>query len=60
MPKRDELSVERRLLGIETGGSHTSVMLADGQGRSLMEFKLGPGNLRLISDADLSKMLHEI
>ncbi len=35
-------------------------MLADGQGRSLAEFRLGPANLRLISDEDLGRLLHEI
>jgi len=48
------------LLGIETGGSHTSVMLADGEGRTLATFTLGPANLRLISDPDLRRLLREI
>lgn len=60
MSKRDKEPAGRRLLGIETGASHTSVMLADGWGRSLAEFRLGPANLRLISDSDLSRLLREI
>src|SRR6187397_1990738 len=60
MPKRDAHADETRLLGIETGASHTSVMLADGNGMALATFILEPANLRLISDSELTELLHQI
>ena len=47
-------------LGIETGGTHTSVLQTDAEGRVEQRFDLGPANLRLISDDDLFKMFRSI
>ncbi|HEY2574417.1 MAG TPA: BadF/BadG/BcrA/BcrD ATPase family protein, partial [Verrucomicrobiaceae bacterium] len=60
MTGSDAHAADARLLGIETGASHTSIMLADGKGRPLKTFSLGPANLRLISDANLRALLRQI
>ncbi len=49
-----------RFLGIQTGATHTTVLLADEKGTKLLQFDLGPANLRLISDYDLTRMFREI
>lgn len=48
------------LLGIETGATHTTVLLADEQGHAIKNFQVGPANLRLISGEDLSHLLRGI
>ncbi len=60
MTEREAQSAGTRLLGLETGASHTSVMVADGQGRILEAFTLGPANLRLISESELKALLQGI
>ena len=48
-----------RLLGIESGATHTAVLLADDAGEVLARSDLGPANLRLISESDLRGLLQE-
>ena len=60
MPKRNAPFSSERLLGIETGGTHTAVLLVDGADHSPVHFDIGPANLRLISDSDLKSLLREI
>ena len=47
-------------LGIETGATHTSVLLADAHQKILTRFDLGPANLRLCTDAELSVLFQSI
>ena len=47
-------------LGIEAGGTHTSCLLTDDGGRELMRFDLGPANVRLTSNADLTSLFQTI
>ena len=47
-------------LGIETGATHTSVLLADAHQKVLTRFDLGPANLRLCTDAELSGLFQSI
>lgn len=47
-------------LGIEGGGTHTQVMLADEDGRVVREFATDPANLRLLTDAALRTLLRKI
>jgi len=47
-------------LGIEAGATHTACLLTDGDGRELLRFDLGQGNVRLTSDADLLKLFQSI
>jgi N-acetylmuramic acid 6-phosphate etherase len=49
-----------RFLGIETGATHTTVLLADEHGKALKNFQLGPANLRLISSEEFSQLLRSI
>ena len=60
MAKSSASSAHARFLGIETGATHTTVLLVDEEGKALNQFTLGPANLRLISDTDLKKLLREI
>ena len=47
-------------LGIETGATHSTVLLADEHGNALKNFQVGPANLRLISSEELSQLLRGI
>ena len=49
------------LLGIEGGGTRTTVLLVDeGNGTVLAEFTSGPGNIHLLPGEALDAHLHEI
>lgn len=47
-------------LGIEGGGTRTVALMADGAGRTIMRSEFGPANLRLLSDAQLTRHFREI
>lgn len=47
-------------LGIETGATHTAVLLVDERDTVRERFELGPGNVRLLSNVDLTRMFREI
>ena len=47
-------------LGIEAGATHTSVLLADEDDQVLMRFDLGSANVRLASDAELTRLFQSI
>jgi len=47
-------------LGIEGGASHTVALMADVSGRLIKRVEAGPANLRLLSDAQLLKLLKSI
>jgi N-acetylmuramic acid 6-phosphate etherase len=49
-----------RFLGIETGATHTTVLLADEKGAAHQSFHLGPANLRLITNDEFVHLLREI
>ena len=49
-----------RFLGIQTGATHTTVLVADENGVALQQFDLGPANLYLISDFELTRLFREI
>jgi len=48
------------LLGIEAGGTRTSVLLADATGRQVTAFQTGPAVLSLMSDRELQWHLRSI
>ncbi|HYF35500.1 MAG TPA: N-acetylmuramic acid 6-phosphate etherase [Prosthecobacter sp.] len=48
------------ILGVEGGGTRTSVLLIDGAGKKLADFQLGPAVLPLMSDRDLQWHLRAI
>jgi N-acetylmuramic acid 6-phosphate etherase len=47
------------LLGIEGGGTRTVALLTDAAGQLLQRVESGPGNLRLLTDAQLLRRLRE-
>ncbi len=47
-------------LGIETGATHTTVLLVDEKDAVLQRFDLGPGNVRLLSNVEISRLLRDI
>lgn len=48
------------ILGIEGGGTRTVALLADERGRQLGRKEFGPGNVRLLSDKELSQLFQRI
>jgi N-acetylmuramic acid 6-phosphate etherase len=54
------MNAEPTYLGIETGATHTTVMVADGSGKQLDRFELGPANVLLSSDGELERFFIEI
>ena len=48
------------LLGIEGGGTRTTAVLTDAEGRQLAEFTVGPGNVRLLNGDELTALLRSI
>lgn len=51
---------EARFLDIEGGGTRTIALLAGSRGQILKRLELGPLNLKLSSDADILRRLHQI
>ncbi|RYD34808.1 MAG: hypothetical protein EOP87_08490, partial [Verrucomicrobiaceae bacterium] len=47
-------------LGIETGATHTTVVVADEAGRMVDRFELGPANVLLSTDGELERFFIEI
>lgn len=47
-------------LGIEGGGTRTVALLADEQGRLLQRAEAGPANVRLLSEAELVRLLQQL
>ena len=47
-------------LGIETGATHTSVLQTDVSGAVLHRFDLGPANIRLSTDEELTRLFRNI
>ncbi len=47
-------------LGIEGGATRTTAILADVEGQLRRRIEAGPGNLRLLSDAQLANLLRQI
>ncbi|MFM9001085.1 MAG: hypothetical protein ACKORB_05610 [Opitutia bacterium] len=48
------------LLGIEGGGTRTTALLVDGEGRELASVSMGPGNVRLLDGEGLRALLSGI
>jgi N-acetylmuramic acid 6-phosphate etherase len=48
------------LLGIEGGGTRTTALLADARGREIQRAIFGPGNVRLLDDRALRRLLRQI
>lgn len=48
------------LLGIEGGGTRTTAVLADTRGREIQRAIFGPGNVRLLDDRELRRLLRQI
>ncbi|MDZ4290047.1 MAG: N-acetylmuramic acid 6-phosphate etherase, partial [Prosthecobacter sp.] len=59
-PLRKREPVAPIILGIEGGGTRTSVLLVDGAGAILADFQTGPAVLPLMSDRDLQWHLRAI
>ena len=53
-------SVRPFFLGIEGGGTRTVALMADADGRVLHRIEAGPGNLRLLNDAELLRLFRSI
>ncbi len=51
---------KRGYLGIETGATHTAVLLVNAHLQPLTRFDLGPANLRLCSDTELTRLFQTI
>jgi len=47
-------------LGIETGATHTTVVVVDGGGAVMDRFEMGPANVLLSTDAELERFFREI
>ena len=47
-------------LGIETGATHTSVLLVDEADTTLQRFDLGPANVRLLTNVEIARVFREI
>ena len=47
-------------LGIEGGGTRTTALLADAQGREIQRGEFGSGNVRLLDDRALARLLKRI
>lgn len=47
----------RRFLGIEGGATHSVAILADAQGTLLGRIETGPGNIKLLNEAQLERLL---
>ena len=48
------------ILGIEGGGTRTTALLADARGREIQRATFGPGNVRLLDDRELRRLLRQI
>ncbi len=53
-------SNDQSLLGIEAGGTRTVALWTTREGRLLGRAEFGPGNLRLLSDAQLSQLFQSV
>lgn len=60
MPKATRRSRPPCYLGVEGGGTRTSVLLVDGHGHTLAEFQRGPAVLPLLSDRELLWHLRDL
>jgi N-acetylmuramic acid 6-phosphate etherase len=58
--KRHPKSPGERYLGIEGGGTHTVVLLADASGWTLRRQETGPANMKLLTDAQLTQRFRSI
>ncbi len=47
-------------LGIEGGGTRTTALLADARGREIRRAEFGPGNVRLLDDRALVRLLRRV
>ena len=47
-------------LGIEGGGTRTTALLADARGREIQRGEFGPGNVRLLDDLELVRLLKRV
>jgi N-acetylmuramic acid 6-phosphate etherase len=47
-------------LGIETGATHTTVLLADGNDEVLQRLDLGPANVQLLSNVEITRIFRQI
>ena len=47
-------------LGIDGGGTHTTAMLVDADNREIQSATFGPGNVRLLDDKRLTKLMCDI
>jgi len=59
-PRRPPVFTEPVLLGIEGGGTRTTVALAGSGDGERVDFELGPSNLRQMSDRELTGRLREV
>lgn len=50
----------RTFLGIETGATHTSVLLVNEADETLVRFDLGPANVRLLTNVEITRLFRDI
>jgi len=57
---RNPEPAQLRYLGIEGGGTRTVALLADGRGQALRRLETGPANMKLLTEAQLTRRFHAI
>jgi N-acetylmuramic acid 6-phosphate etherase len=57
---RHPKSPDERYLGIEGGGTRTVALLADGSGQMLRRLETGPANMKLLTEAQLTRQFASI
>lgn len=53
-------ATSRTFLGIETGATHTTVLLADEKDAELQRLDLGPANIKLLSNVEITRIFRQI
>ena len=60
MKRSRKATAAPRFLGIECGGSHTTVVITEREPARFLKSKFGPANLRLLSDAQLVRQFQAL
>src|SRR3954463_7487595 len=56
----DPTPLTSTFLGIETGGTHTTVLLVDSTDTVLQQLDLGPANVALLSNVEITRLFRQI
>src|SRR5271165_3145288 len=60
MASKAKQTIRPLFLGIEGGGTRSVALMADGRGKLVRRIEAGPGNVRLLDDAQLLDLLEGI